>query len=526
MEAQLRELLPFLRDKNPQVRQIALSNLVVQTPKDAPHRKIFFSSSSSGGLKKNDDNDVIRDLKLLCRDQLAVAHDAFRALVNLSDSPMLVSSLSEPSFLSFLVSYIINPQSILADLASMLLSNLTASSAACSTVLSMKVPIIVNPRFPNGFYATQSRSGTCAAPVPYPSGDEVQVAALPLLLDAFVQGAELINESEDLSKRSRKGNLHFMASVFANLTSSSAGRLFFFTPQTKNLFKPKSTSESGTDSDLEYPLAKIISFTEHKDLIRRGGVVSTIKNCAFHVRGHRAMLNPEEVLTTVPPSKVEAPGIGILPYLLLPLAGPEEFDLEDQDLLPPSLQLLPPTKTREPDSTLRLTHVETLLLLCHTRWGREYLRRKGQGVYEIVRAAHEVESVEKVGVVFISEHMERLVQLIKGDEPPLSQALPEEEEYDITEGLGDGDEGSKSLINGIDYSKMFDINPLFMGLPSGVGSVNAQGQRQDGIGSGIGANKVEEEEEEDGPVIEALGADSNRKDEDEDDDDDDKIVEV
>ena len=39
--------------------------------------------------------------------QQAVAHDAFRALVNLSDSPMLVNSLAEPTFLNFLVSYII-----------------------------------------------------------------------------------------------------------------------------------------------------------------------------------------------------------------------------------------------------------------------------------------------------------------------------------------------------------------------------------------------------------------------------------
>ena len=68
---------------------------------------------------------------------------------------------------------------------------------------------------------------------------------------------------------------------------------------------------------------------------------------------------------------------------------------QDQEKLPPALQLLPPSKTREPDQALRLTHVETLLLLCHTRWGRDYLR--DNGVYEIVRAAHEVERVDKVG---------------------------------------------------------------------------------------------------------------------------------
>lgn len=36
----------------------------------------------------------------------------------------------------------------------------------------------------------------------------------------------------------------------------------------------------------------------------------------------------------MPPSTVAAPGIDILPYVLLPLAGPEEFDLEVRSCLP------------------------------------------------------------------------------------------------------------------------------------------------------------------------------------------------
>ncbi|PCH39617.1 hypothetical protein WOLCODRAFT_168043 [Wolfiporia cocos MD-104 SS10] len=82
---------------------------------------------------------------------------------------------------------------------------------------------------------------------------------------------------------------------------------------------------------------------------------------------HRALLSSDSVRIAVPPSAAGAPGMDILPYLLLPLAGPEEFDLEDQELLPAVLQFLPPAKTREPDPVLRLTHVETLLLLCTTR---------------------------------------------------------------------------------------------------------------------------------------------------------------
>lgn len=77
--------------------------------------------------------------------------------------------------------------------------------------------------------------------------------------------------------------------------------------------------------------------------------------------------------------------------------------------MPVALQFLPPTKQREADPVIRLTHVETLLLLCTTFWGRQYLR--SHGVYEVVRALHENEPVDK-----ISEHVERLVNFLKRDE--------------------------------------------------------------------------------------------------------------
>ena len=128
-------MLGFLHDRNPQARQIALSNLLGHTPKEAPLRSIFFKGLQGGGFGKQPESEVIRDLKLLCRDQLvnrsllplnsveasreifdqAIAHDAFRALVNLSDSPMIISALSDTSFLQFLVSYILVGTSLLGS---------------------------------------------------------------------------------------------------------------------------------------------------------------------------------------------------------------------------------------------------------------------------------------------------------------------------------------------------------------------------------------------------------------------------
>lgn len=40
------------------------------------------------------------------------------------------------------------------------------------------------------------------------------------------------------------------------------------------------------------------------------------------------MLLEDTEKVTISPSDVQAPGINMLPYLLLPLAGPEEYDLE------------------------------------------------------------------------------------------------------------------------------------------------------------------------------------------------------
>lgn len=53
----------------------------------------------------------------------------------------------------------------------------------------------------------------------------------------------------------------------------------------------------------------------------------------------------------------------LLPQLLLPLAGPEEFTDEENDKLPLDLQYLPGDKKREPDFIIRKTLVEAILLV-------------------------------------------------------------------------------------------------------------------------------------------------------------------
>lgn len=72
--------------------------------------------------------------------------------------------------------------------------------------------------------------------------------------------------------------------------------------------------------------------------------------------------------------------------------------MQDIELLLPELQFLPNTKVREKDAVLRATHLETLILLCTTRWGRDVLRRSG--VYEIIKMMHETEQVDAVSPHF------------------------------------------------------------------------------------------------------------------------------
>lgn len=56
-----------------------------------------------------------------------------------------------------------------------------------------------------------------------------------------------------------------------------------------------------------------------------------------------------------------SPEVDILPFLLLPLAGPEEFDEEDNEKLPLDLQYLEQEKQRETDIDIRKMLLEALL---------------------------------------------------------------------------------------------------------------------------------------------------------------------
>lgn len=239
----------------------------------------------------------------------------------------------------------------------------------------------------DGFSAIQHRKQE--APSDLGSDDSV----LNQLLDLFVKGQK--------GAYNPKANFDYLAYVFADLAKHATIRQFFVQAQAY---------------DDVVPLSKLKVFTEHASAIRRKGVASTIKNVAFEVPAHPSFLADEE--------------IDILPYVLLPIAGGEEYDVDETMDMLPDLQMLPADKKRDPDPAVIQTHVETLTLLASTRSGRDLMRRVK--VYPIIRETHL--NVDDEGV---KEACERLVQVLMRDEEPLDEASRvqevDDEEDDIVE---------------------------------------------------------------------------------------------
>ncbi|RLL95313.1 hypothetical protein CFD26_102254 [Aspergillus turcosus] len=196
--------------------------------------------------------------------------------------------------------------------------------------------------------------------------------AIDQLMDCFVKGAE--------GALNKKANFDYLSYLFADLSKSEAGRAYFTTRQ---------------DYDGVVPVTKLTVFTEHESPVRRKGVASTIKNVAFEIPFHSTLLSEGEA--------------NLLPYVLLPITGPEEFSEEESMAMLPDLQLLPPNKQRDSDNSIIVTHLETLLLLTTTREGRDKMREIN--VYPIIRECHlHVDDDD------VREACDRLVQVLMRDE--------------------------------------------------------------------------------------------------------------
>ncbi|PFH57314.1 hypothetical protein XA68_15227 [Ophiocordyceps unilateralis] len=319
-------------------------------------------STAEPALFKADGLKPIWNLKLLVRDHPKIAEHVLTILINLSSDAVVLEDLAaDQRLLELLFNRVVDKQEPNANLISMLLANLAKWEGFEASVLRARQP---SP--------------------PELGADD---AVLNQLLDLFVKGHD--------GCYNKAANFDYLAYLFADLAKHADVRRYFVEPQAY---------------DNVIPLTKIKVFTEHSSVVRRKGVASTIKNVAFDVKSHLCFLSDT--------------GINILPYVLLPIVGGEEYEADDVMDMLPDLQLLPPDKARDPDSSIVQTHVETLTLLTTTRQGRDLMRNIK--IYPIVRETHL--RVDNEGV---REACERLVQvLMRDEEPDASECVQEIQDDD------------------------------------------------------------------------------------------------
>ncbi|XP_023271986.1 protein HGH1 homolog [Seriola lalandi dorsalis] len=197
----------------------------------------------------------------------------------------------------------------------------------------------------------------------------------------------------------KRAKLHYLGPLLSNLTQL---------PEARNYMMDKDRCV----------VQRLLSFTQYQaSAVRRGGVIGTLRNCCFDYVHHEWLLSD---------------AVDILPFLLLPLAGPEELSEEENDGLPVDLQYLPEDKKRDEDPDIRKMLVETLLLLTATKTGRQTLKDKN--VYPIMREFHRWEKD-----VYVAAACEKLVQVLIGDEPEqgmenlMEVEIPEDVEVKLKE---------------------------------------------------------------------------------------------
>ncbi|KAI8986034.1 hypothetical protein BDB01DRAFT_75846 [Pilobolus umbonatus] len=270
MDTQIKELINFLHQPALEIRAIALHHLVPYTPTGNEYRHILLTQKET----------VCKGLKALVKEDPITAHDALRALINLSSDEAVQKELDDVDFINYLGLLITNAKSILADLACMLLSNMSKYEPICVKIVQAKAKPVEN----------LSKSDRL----------------LDQLVEAFHRGYK--------KEYNPEADFHFLASVFSNVSCIRLGRVFMIEPAMDGLS----------------PLTKLQIFTENSSIIRRGGIDSVIKNCCFETRQHERLLNPNE--------------INVLPFILLPLCGNEEYEMEEFEKFPEEIQMLDESK--------------------------------------------------------------------------------------------------------------------------------------------------------------------------------------
>ncbi|KAJ0118090.1 hgh1 protein [Diaporthe amygdali] len=233
MPTELEELVGFIASPNPQIRAVAVENLVGY-------------STAQPSIFKINQLVPVKNLKVLVQDRPQIAQHALTILVNIAADAEILSFLAtDENFLDVIFSRITNPSEPGANLLAMLLANL-AKWDGLKNIVNRKQK----------------------APEGLPSDDLV----LNQLVDLFVKGAD--------GSYNKDANYDYLAYLFADLAKHQEVRQYFVKRQ---------------EYDAVIPLTKLKVFTEHKSDIRRKGVASTIKNVAFDVPSHPLFFSEDEI---------------------------------------------------------------------------------------------------------------------------------------------------------------------------------------------------------------------------------------
>ncbi|ORY48549.1 DUF383-domain-containing protein [Rhizoclosmatium globosum] len=317
MEAQLLELFGFLNDSREDIRKLAAENCAGLSKATDLHP--VFGHNNGAAIKR---------LMEMIADHPLIAHDAISAMVNLSANPDLVPYFNNEGFVAMLVITIILPDSVLADLCCMLLNNITKDEAIAKLLIpevdakeeeeKLKRRFNPSPIVPKTEETTTTINATGESEKPIrktPYLDNLmEVFVRPNTLATKAQKEE--GEEPETAPHNPNATYNFLAGVFANISMVPSGA--------KAL-----RSRSNVDNVIR--LSKLLPFLNHEggwDSIRRGGCMSAVKNCCFDVQDETTgglLLSTE---------------LNLVPYILLPLCGPNDFDDEDIDNLPEDLQLL------------------------------------------------------------------------------------------------------------------------------------------------------------------------------------------
>lgn len=253
----------------------------------------------------------------------------FSDLTGNKDSLELI--LQSEDILNSLIVLLHDPNNVISKDSSLTLVNLSANEKGAEILINLipknDVPLMKSPdkliKCCLNFISDQNShlSDHCCAILsnltrPSSLTDKI----IDQILETEYSFDKLINIFTTIDYNKKGAKLHYLGPVFSNLSQSNRVRKYLL-------------------DEKKCVIQRLLPFTEYKESsIRRGGIVGTLRNCCFEDDYHKWLLSDS---------------VDILPRLLLPLAGAEEFDDEDNEKLPIELQYLSEDKKREIDPDIR-----------------------------------------------------------------------------------------------------------------------------------------------------------------------------